>query len=102
MAAGHVSAQFNLELAKLCGGRPDLLEKLAAACPHFDCRLGDWESWAEAKALLVWWVFVFPNLPGTATLPTLLIHLPSFPRRADHRTRLPPAMSCRVSWAGML
>jgi len=50
VAAGHVTAQFMAELGKLSGRHEDLGEIL----PHFDCRMGAWDSWDEAKALLLW------------------------------------------------
>lgn len=55
LAAGYVTARFTLELSKAVvaeGG--DLDATLGAVLPHFDCRMGDWESWEEAQSLLLW------------------------------------------------
>ena len=30
------------------------LPRKATVAPHFDCRVGSWASWAEARSLLIW------------------------------------------------
>ena len=32
----------------------DFLAELAEIAPHFDCRVGSYASWEEARALLLW------------------------------------------------
>jgi len=54
LAAGIVTAKFVVGLAQLCSGEGCGLEGLAQVLPHFDCRLGWYESWEEARALLMW------------------------------------------------
>lgn len=54
LAAGLVTSKFLVTLAKLSndgGGRLDCLEQVL---PHFDCRMGHYASWEEARALLMW------------------------------------------------
>merc|ERR1711933_301880 len=54
LAAGLVTSKFLVMLAKLSndgGGRLDCLEQVL---PHFDCRMGQYASWEEARALLMW------------------------------------------------
>ena len=68
LASGFISACFVSKLAQICleseggnegtaldyGRLSNLLEKLAQLSPHFDCRLGSYESWDDARALLLW------------------------------------------------
>eukprot|EP00929_Paragymnodinium_shiwhaense_P123541 TRINITY_DN9752_c0_g1_i1.p1 TRINITY_DN9752_c0_g1~~TRINITY_DN9752_c0_g1_i1.p1 ORF type:complete len:365 (+),score=45.98 TRINITY_DN9752_c0_g1_i1:61-1155(+) len=53
--AGLVTALFNAKIAHLFlekGMRPD-----ACLLSHFDCRLGHYGSWAEARSVLLWRAF---------------------------------------------
>jgi len=54
LAASFVTAHFIMQLAKNCNGDTNVLDELAAILPHFDCRLGHYASWNEARALLMW------------------------------------------------
>jgi tRNA(His) 5'-end guanylyltransferase len=57
LAAGFVTSQFVVELSTVCwksGASSSCFEGLARVLPHFDCRLGHYESWEEARALLMW------------------------------------------------
>jgi len=56
LAAGHVTATWVLELANLCHGKnaTKSLEKLLELAPHFDCRMASYDSFEEARALLLW------------------------------------------------
>jgi len=50
IAAGYVTAQFMAEVGKLSG----LHDEVGEILPHFDCRIAAWDSWEEAKSLLLW------------------------------------------------
>jgi len=54
LSAGFVTAQFVLHLSQLCLKAGIGIEGLAETLPHFDCRLGHYDSWEEARALLMW------------------------------------------------
>jgi tRNA(His) 5'-end guanylyltransferase len=54
LAAGFVTAHFNMWLAKHCNSNNVALDELAVILPHFDCRLGQYKSWEEARSLLMW------------------------------------------------
>lgn len=54
LAAGLVTAKFVLGLSQLCIKNGGDLEGLAGILPHFDCRLGNYDTWEEAQALLIW------------------------------------------------
>jgi len=54
LAASLVTAHFLMELSRLCVESGVGLEGLAQVLPHFDCRLAAWDSWEEARALLLW------------------------------------------------
>merc|ERR1719387_1890594 len=54
LAAGLVTAKFLMELGQLCVGEGKGLDGLAQILPHFDCRIGQYDSWEEARALLMW------------------------------------------------
>jgi len=54
LAAGLVTAKFLMELAQLCVSEGKALEGIAEVLPHFDCRVGHYDSWEEAQALLLW------------------------------------------------
>merc|ERR1712205_190275 len=54
LAAGFVTAHFNMLLAKHCNSSNVALDELAVILPHFDCRLGQYKSWEEARSLLMW------------------------------------------------
>ncbi len=43
-----------MELSRLVLEAGGTLDGLASVLPHFDCHMGDWESWEEARALLFW------------------------------------------------
>ena len=36
------------------GRLSQLYEEVGDISPHFDCRIAAWDSWEEAKALLLW------------------------------------------------
>mmetsp|Transcript_56631 Transcript_56631/g.184212 ORF Transcript_56631/g.184212 Transcript_56631/m.184212 type:complete len:186 (+) Transcript_56631:518-1075(+) len=54
LSAGFVTSHFVLRLGQLCAASGAGLEALAGLTPHFDCRLGHYESWDEARSLLLW------------------------------------------------
>jgi len=54
LAASFVTAHFLTSLAQLCLESGLGLDGLASVLPHFDCRLGAYDSWEEARALLMW------------------------------------------------
>lgn len=54
LAASFVTAHFVTDLAQLASARGVPLDALASVLPHFDCRLGAYASWEEARALLMW------------------------------------------------
>jgi len=54
LAAGLVTAKFVMELGQLLATEGKGLDGLAQVLPHFDCRVGHYESWEEARALLMW------------------------------------------------
>uniref|UniRef100_A0A7S0ISQ3 tRNAHis guanylyltransferase catalytic domain-containing protein n=1 Tax=Calcidiscus leptoporus TaxID=127549 RepID=A0A7S0ISQ3_9EUKA len=54
LAASLVTALFLMELSQLCVSKGCGLDGLASILPHFDCRLGSYASWEEARALLLW------------------------------------------------
>jgi len=56
LAASLVTAHFLLQLAELCCQErgQEAVRDLAAVLPHFDCRLGHYSSWEEARGLLLW------------------------------------------------
>lgn len=54
LAAGYVTSHFALQLSEWCVSSGIGLNGLASVLPHFDCRLGHYESWEEARALLMW------------------------------------------------
>merc|ERR1711879_1056103 len=57
LAAGIVTARFIMDLAELCVADGKSLDGLSKVLPHFDCRLGRYDSWEEARALLMWRAF---------------------------------------------
>jgi len=54
LAASYVTAHFIMELGLHCEKSGVGLADLANILPHFDCRVGYYESWEEARALLIW------------------------------------------------
>jgi tRNA(His) 5'-end guanylyltransferase len=54
LAASFVTSHFIMQLAKKCEAQGLGLEDLSHIVPHFDCRLGHYECWEEARALLMW------------------------------------------------
>lgn len=54
LAASLVTAKFIMELGQLCVSEGKGLDGLGRVLPHFDCRIGFYESWEEARALLMW------------------------------------------------
>lgn len=54
LAAGYASSHFIMQLARRCASRGAGLEGLEEVLPHFDCRLGHYTSWEEARGLLLW------------------------------------------------
>jgi len=54
LGASFVTAHFIMQLARHCEANSVGLEDLANILPHFDCRLGHYRSWDEARALLMW------------------------------------------------
>jgi tRNA(His) 5'-end guanylyltransferase len=55
LAAGYVTSHFVVQLSIWCvSSGMSGLDGLASVLPHFDCRLGHYESWEEARALLMW------------------------------------------------
>ncbi len=49
---------FVVQLAQLAASASqtssDVLAKLASIVPHFDCRMGSYASWEEARGMLMW------------------------------------------------
>ena len=56
LAAGHLTSTWVLELANLCHQKKasKSLDKLQELAPHFDCRMAAFDSFEEARALLIW------------------------------------------------
>merc|ERR1719162_2239859 len=54
LAASFVTAHFLMQLSRHCEDKKVGLEDLANILPHFDCRLGSYASWEEARGLLMW------------------------------------------------
>lgn len=54
LAASYVTAQFLMQLCQRCQQSHAAVDGLAELLPHFDCRLGHYGSWEEARALLMW------------------------------------------------
>merc|ERR1712048_1361204 len=54
LAASFVTAHFIMQLARECQGKGVGLDDLSHILPHFDCRVGQYTSWEEAQALLLW------------------------------------------------
>jgi len=54
LAASLVTAHFLMQLCQKCQQSGVGLEGLAQVLSHFDCRLGHYDSWEEARALLMW------------------------------------------------
>lgn len=54
LAASLATAKFIMELGQLCASEGKGLDGLAQVLPHFDCRVGCYDSWEEARALLMW------------------------------------------------
>merc|ERR1712032_1701941 len=54
LAAGFATARFLMSLSLCCQKKGVELDGLAQVLPHFDCRIGHYDSWAEARALLMW------------------------------------------------
>jgi len=54
LAASLVTAKFIMLLAKHCLDHGVGIDGLSTVLPHFDCRLGHYASWEEARALLFW------------------------------------------------
>lgn len=54
LAASYVTAHFIMQLGRHCDSKGVGLEDLAHILPHFDCRLGHYTSWEEARGLLLW------------------------------------------------
>lgn len=54
LASSFVTAHFIMQLGLHCQSKGVGLEHLAQILPHFDCRVGDYASWEEAQALLLW------------------------------------------------
>lgn len=57
LAAGIVTAKFIMDLAELLAADGKGLDDLSKILPHFDCRLARYDSWEEARALLMWRAF---------------------------------------------
>jgi tRNA(His) 5'-end guanylyltransferase len=57
LAASFVTAHFIMQLGRHCESKGVGLEDLAHILPHFDCRLGSYTSWEEARGLLLWRVY---------------------------------------------
>lgn len=53
VAAGTLTAMFNAKIAQLCVEKGVPLEA-EHVLSHFDCRLGHYGSWQEARGLLLW------------------------------------------------
>merc|ERR1712232_1477430 len=54
LAASTATAHFIMYLTADCIKRGVSLEHLETSLPHFDCRLGSYSSWEEARSLLIW------------------------------------------------
>lgn len=54
LASSFVTAHFIMQLATRCQKSGVGLEDLSTILPHFDCRLGQYSSWEEARSLLIW------------------------------------------------
>ena len=54
LAASLTTAHFVMELSARCVTAGMSLEGLAQVLPHFDCRVGAFDSWEEAQSLLMW------------------------------------------------
>lgn len=54
LAAGLVTSKFLLTMARLCTDAGAQLSCLDRVLPHFDCRMGHYATWEEARALLMW------------------------------------------------
>jgi len=54
LAAGYVSAQFITLLSQFCVRHGIDSTGLLDTLPHFDCRMGQYSSWEEARGLLMW------------------------------------------------
>ena len=48
------TSKFVMELSRAVLAAGGDLEALSGVLPHFDCRMGSWSSWEEARALLMW------------------------------------------------
>jgi len=54
LSAGFITSKFVMQLSKCCVSNGVDLDGLAGILPHFDCRLGHYASWEEARSLLMW------------------------------------------------
>ena len=56
LAAGIASSKFMGSLTEFCikSNNIELIFEINKILPHFDCRLGYYNSWEEAKSLLLW------------------------------------------------
>jgi len=54
LAAGYVTARFITKLSDMCSAEGIDAKDLGELLPHFDCRLGSYASWEEARALMMW------------------------------------------------
>merc|ERR1712032_556040 len=54
LAASLAASKFFAELVQLCVKENQDFGGLAEVLPHFDCRMGHYESWEEARGLLMW------------------------------------------------
>ncbi len=54
LAAGYVTTQFVMKFAVACIAKGVDLAELQTCHPHFDCRLAVYDSWEDARALLMW------------------------------------------------
>jgi len=54
LAASFVTAHFLMSLSERCVAGGIGIGELASVLPHFDCRVGQYSSWEEAQALLLW------------------------------------------------
>jgi len=54
LAASLCTAHFVMELSARCITAGVGLEGLSQVLPHFDCRVGSFASWEEARSLLLW------------------------------------------------
>ena len=57
--ASLITVHCVLQLAELCCRErgKEALEGLTSILPHFDCWLGHYDSWEEARGLLLWRAF---------------------------------------------